>query len=134
MGQIRYISHEHHHHVRTHYPICWRPSRLQDECAEEIGQQSRFERLHDRHRQAQTSVRSEEEGERGGWRSGESQGEGVGGKEQSSASQGFGPKEDARGTSQGKTGGGSSKFKNSFTKAPSVKDPFAEKKWGGFSF
>ena len=39
--QIRYISHEH-HHVCTHYPICWRPSRLQDECAEEIGQQSRF--------------------------------------------------------------------------------------------
>jgi len=35
------ISHEH-HHVCTHYPICWRPSRLQDECAEEIGQQSRF--------------------------------------------------------------------------------------------
>jgi hypothetical protein len=34
--------HEHHHHVCTHYPICWRPSRLQDECAEEIGQQSRF--------------------------------------------------------------------------------------------
>ena len=33
-----------------------------------------------------------------------------------------------------KTVGGSSKFKNSFTSAPSVKDPFAEKKWGGFSF
>ena len=33
-----------------------------------------------------------------------------------------------------KTVGGSSKFKNSFTPAPSVKDPFAEKKWGGFSF
>jgi hypothetical protein len=39
--KVDIISHEH-HHVCTHYPICWRPSRLQDECAEEIGQQSRF--------------------------------------------------------------------------------------------
>lgn len=33
-----------------------------------------------------------------------------------------------------KTVGGSSKFKNSFTPAPSIKDPFAGKKWGGISF
>jgi len=53
----------------------------------------RAERLHDRHRQTQKSVRGEQEANRGGWRSGESQGEGIGGKEQSGPSQGFGPKE-----------------------------------------